>query len=581
MSMTSKHFINNPTDLVLSALKAVKYTNPSLSVDEANKIVYYPSDSPNNVALVSGGGAGHEPSFTSFVGEGMLRAAVSGTIFASPSVRQINNCISRRVGANAGVLLIVMNYTGDVLHFGLATEKARASGRDVEVVVVGEDVGVGRAKSGKVGRRGMAGTVLVHKICGALAATGASLKDTAALAELVAKNLVTLGSSLEHVHIPGTAKMEGPAMLDATEIEMGMGIHNERGSMRVKGMEIGTLVQAMLRQLLDRRDKDRNYLDVRDGAEWVLMVNNLGGVSPLEMGGITAVVVEKLAEEYSINPERIYSGTFMTSLNGLGFSISLLRIIDTGLGKGKDMLSLLDASHETLGWTPSVRASTWASPAPPASAPIDETEKFPTSHLIMDPNLFKHTLTQGLRALIAAEPFLTRYDTLVGDGDCGTGLKRGAQSLQHFLDTGGVRADPVDTIFRLALLVEDSMDGTSGALVSIYLHALVKALRDSPDSSEVPWGRAALQALTGLGRYTAARPGDRTMMDALVPFLVALGRGEDLKTAAKKAREGAESTRGMRPKLGRTVYIDRVGNVPDPGAIGVAVFAEGMAQAEA
>jgi dihydroxyacetone kinase len=232
--------------------------------------------------------------FYSFVGQGILRAAVSGTIFASPSVKQIYNCISGRVGPNSGVLLIVMNYTGDVLHFGLATEKARAHGLPVEMVVVGEDVGVGREKSGKVGRRGMAGTVLVHKICGALAAKGASLSETANLARLVTANLVTLGSSLEHVHIPGTQEMEEVVQLREGEVEMGMGIHNEKGCMRVRGMEIGGLVQAMLKQLLDNKDKDRNYLDRKGGEEWVLMVNNLGGMSPLELGGVAAVVVEKL-----------------------------------------------------------------------------------------------------------------------------------------------------------------------------------------------------------------------------------------------------------------------------------------------
>jgi dihydroxyacetone kinase len=229
------------------------------------------------------------------VGEGILRAAVSGTIFSSPSVKQIYNCISQRVCPNSGVLLIVMNYTGDVLHFGLATEKARAQGLDVEMVVVGEDVGVGREKSGKVGRRGMAGTVLVHKITGALASTGANLADCAGLARLVAHNMVTLGSSLAHVHIPGTADMEEGVMLQENEIELGMGIHNERGCKRMQIPKIGSLVGTMLKQLLGGGDADRNYLGgVKKGQEYVLMINNLGGVSPLELGGITAEIVDKL-----------------------------------------------------------------------------------------------------------------------------------------------------------------------------------------------------------------------------------------------------------------------------------------------
>lgn len=176
--MAAKHFINDPTHLVNSALHSITLTNPSVALDAANKILYLrPSHAPPQVSLVSGGGSGHEPSFGAFVGSGLLAASVAGTIFASPSTEQIRNGVMSRVDTQKGVLVIVMNYTGDVLNFGVAVEKARASGTKVEMVVVGDDVGVGKAKAGKVGRRGIAGTVLVLKIAGALAATGASLED--------------------------------------------------------------------------------------------------------------------------------------------------------------------------------------------------------------------------------------------------------------------------------------------------------------------------------------------------------------------------------------------------------------------
>jgi dihydroxyacetone kinase len=139
--------------------------------DIENKIIYRKPSSPQ-VSIVSGGGSGHEPSFASFVGSGLLSGAVAGTIFASPSAEQVRRCILHRVPKDKGVLVVVMNYTGDVLNFGMAVEKARAAGIDVDMVVVGDDVGVGRARGGKVGRRGIAGTVLVLKVAGALAAKG-------------------------------------------------------------------------------------------------------------------------------------------------------------------------------------------------------------------------------------------------------------------------------------------------------------------------------------------------------------------------------------------------------------------------
>jgi len=176
--MSVKHFFNDPIQLVDAALQAVHLTNPSVAVDRAQKIVYLrPCKRAPQVSLLSGGGAGHEPSFTGLVGHGLLSASVAGTIFASPSAEQITTGIVGRVDTDKGVLVIIMNYTGDLLNFGMAVEKAKGVELNVDMVVVADDVGVGRMKAGKVGRRGIAGTVLVVKIAGALAAMGYSLED--------------------------------------------------------------------------------------------------------------------------------------------------------------------------------------------------------------------------------------------------------------------------------------------------------------------------------------------------------------------------------------------------------------------
>jgi dihydroxyacetone kinase len=358
------------------------------------------------------------------VGQGMLSAAVAGTIFASPSAEQIRTAITSRVDTSKGVLVTVMNYTGDVLNFGMAVEKAKAAGLDVEMVVVGDDVGVGRAKAGKVGRRGIAGTVLVHKISGALASLGKPLNQVAKYAQLTADNLVSVGASLEHVHVPGR-KVDSEGSLGADEIELGMGIHNEPGSGREK-VELPDLVSKMLKQLLDTSDKDRAFVDVKS-KEVVLMINNLGGVSVLELGGITAEVASQLESKYSIRPVRILSGTYMTSLNGLGFSISLLNVVSPDFD-APSMIELLDAPSEVVGWSAPIQTSTWeAKNTNTRTERVGAIEDIKSSGLKTDASSAQTALKNGLQKVIDAEPEVTRYDTVVGDGDCGIGLKRGAE----------------------------------------------------------------------------------------------------------------------------------------------------------
>lgn len=432
--MSSKHFISDPTKLVQSALHSLTLTNPNVAVDLKNKIVYQrPKDgTAQRVAIISGGGSGHEPSFSSLVGDGLLSAAVAGTIFASPSAPQVQAAITSRTPKDQNVLVIVMNYTGDILNFGVAVEKARAlekANRKVEMVVVADDVGVGRAKAGKVGRRGIAGTVLVVKIAGALAKQGYSIADTARVARLVASNLVSVGASLSHVHVPGREAIAAEDELGHSQVELGMGIHNEDGSARVELKELEDLVDEMLRQLLDPNDHDRHFLDVTS-KEVVLLVNNLGGVSPLEMGGIVDEIVKQLDERHSIRPVRILAGTYMTSLNGLGFSISLLNVVDTELPRGPSMIELLDDTAEAVGWSAPVSRETWekrceASYEEDVGLLVEDV----SGNLRMDEDKLTAALTKGLHKVIEVEPEVTKYDTVVGDGDCGIGLKRGAEGM--------------------------------------------------------------------------------------------------------------------------------------------------------
>ncbi|KAK2778460.1 hypothetical protein FQN52_006054 [Onygenales sp. PD_12] len=594
--MQTKHFFSDPTQLVNSALTSLTLTNPSLAFDAPNKIIYRrptPDVLANpKVSIVSGGGSGHEPAFAGFVGKGILTASVAGTIFASPSAEQVRRAVMERIETSKGVLVITMNYTGDVMNFGMAAEKANAAGIKTEFFAIGDDVGVGRKKGGKVGRRGIGGGILVLKIVGALAESGASLDDVYRIAQLTTNSIVSLGASLEHVHVPGRQLPDpnSEELVPHDEIEVGMGIHNEPGSHRVKasGEE---LVRGMLVQLLDPNDKDRAFITYSPSDKFVLFVNNLGGVSTLELAGVTAEATLQLERDYNIKPARTIQGTFLTSLNGMGFSISLLKLTDTGLGEGRSMLELLDAPSEAVGWAAPVPTSTWdnLSDATYDTKKAVVAEENP-SNLKLDPAVLKKVLTSGLNNVIAAEPLVTKYDTIVGDGDCGIGLKRGAEAVLAFLNdpSTNLTDDLVTSVNKIIPIVENHMDGTSGAIYAIFLNALAHGLREQAPSQPAPataqaWSGALQHSLQALAKYTPAQVGDRTLVDALAPFITQLTATGDVHVAAKAAEDGSEATKHLKASLGRTVYVgseeEWIGKIPDPGAYGLAQFLKGVAGA--
>ncbi|KAG9256364.1 dihydroxyacetone kinase, partial [Emericellopsis atlantica] len=586
--MSSRHFDNDPTKLVLASLQSNTLINPSVSFQPEHKIVHRKvSDAHHGkVSIISGGGSGHEPGFAGYVGKGLLTAAVAGTIFASPSAEQVRQGF-KCVPTNKGVFVVIMNYTGDVLNFGMAVEDARATNVQTELFAVGDDVGVGRAKSGKVGRRGLAGTVLVIKLCGALAELGGSLAQVHQLAQHVARNTVTVGASLDHVHVPGRlpSSSDAPAV---DEVEIGMGIHNEPGSVRAT-KTLPELVKSMLQQLLDPNDADRSYCSFQASDEVVLLINNLGGVSALEFGAITTEVVGQLASHYGLHPVRVFAAPFLTSLNGPGFSITVLKLGNTGLGEGKSMLDLLDFPAEALGWgsplPPSVRSPHHTTTV--ARERASTTSKL-SSQLRLDPSVTPRVIGQALQRLIAAEPQVTRYDTIVGDGDCGIGMKRGAEAVLDGLVFSSQPLDALALVSDIKTIIEVAMDGTSGALFTIFFNGLVQGLRQQDDGRKkeadaAVWSSAVSAALQTLKRYTPARPGDRTLMDALVPFVETLATTLDVRQASAAAFAGADQSKHLRPSFGRSVYVGTenvwLGKVPDPGAWAVATLLQGLAEA--
>ncbi len=297
---------------------------------DCGNVVVRASKKEGKVALISGGGSGHEPAHGGYVGEGMLDAAVAGAVFTSPTPDQVYEGI-KAIATDAGVLMVIKNYTGDVMNFEMAADMARDEGIKVAQVVVNDDVAV-KDSLYTVGRRGVAGTVFVHKIAGAMAETGADLDAVQAVAQKVIDNVRTMGAAIEPCTVPAAGK---PGFeLSEDEMEVGIGIHGEPGTHREKILTADEITDKLLAQIL----ADIDYT----GSEVAVMINSSGATPLMELFIINNRVADVLAEK-GVKVYKTFVGEYMTSIEMAGFSISLLKLDD-------QLKQLLDAKADTPGF---------------------------------------------------------------------------------------------------------------------------------------------------------------------------------------------------------------------------------------
>ncbi|PBB39174.1 dihydroxyacetone kinase subunit DhaK [Mesorhizobium sp. WSM3868] len=532
-----KHFFNRKDSIVTEALDGFLATAGSGTLARLDgypeiKVVLRADWDKAKVSVVSGGGAGHEPSHAGFVGAGMLTAAVSGEIFASPSVEAVLAAIRATTGP-AGCLLIVKNYTGDRLNFGLAAERARAEGFAVDMVIVGDDIALPDIAQ----PRGVAGTLFVHKIAGHLAESGHDLASVAAAARAAAKDIVSLGISLSSCSIPGQTHED---RFGADDSELGLGIHGEPGVERITLQSASALVAIMADRLAARLDA---------GSRYALLINNLGSVPPLEMSLIAnAVLASPLAKAVKLT---IGPGHLMTALNMNGFSLSLIR---------------LEAEREAALLAP-VGPHAWL-PASPVRPPVVVATAQPAGRDIAKAASrdagAERLIAAVCEKLISLEEALNGLDAKAGDGDTGSTVATGARSVLDRVDTLPL-ADKAATLATIGDTLGTSMGGSSGVLLSIFFTAAAQSLNGG-----APLSKALLAGLDRMTFYGGAKLGDRTMVDALEPALKALDTN-GLETAASAARSGAQATAAMqKAKAGRSAYIGRQLDIADPGAFAVA-----------
>ncbi|WP_188454218.1 dihydroxyacetone kinase subunit DhaK [Virgibacillus oceani] len=325
-----KKIINDPNQVVQDMIKGLVAAYPNSVKQLQGTTVIARKDAPvaNKVGLVSGGGSGHEPAHAGFVGKGLLDAAVAGEVFTSPTPDQVFEAI-KAVDSGSGVFLIIKNYTGDVLNFEMAAELAEAEGIKVEKVVVNDDVAV-EDSSFTTGRRGIAGTIFVHKIAGAMAEKGGSLDEVKVIAEKVVANVRSMGMAISPCTVPAAGK---PSFeLAADEMEVGMGIHGEPGIERTKIASADEIAVELTGKVLEDLELKRND-------EIAVMVNGLGSTPEMELFILNGKVHDILAEK-GINVYKTFVGEYMTSLEMAGCSVTLLKLDD-------ELKELLDA--EALG----------------------------------------------------------------------------------------------------------------------------------------------------------------------------------------------------------------------------------------
>ena len=558
-----KKFLNDPNEAVDELINGLLLQYPNQLQKLQNHNVLLSSDIDfERVNVLSGGGSGHEPSHAGWISKyGMLTGAILGGIFASPSVSSILAAI-RAVNLNKnGVLLIVKNYTGDVLNFGMACERANSEGFPTKMLVVADDKAL-LADKGITGARGVAGTVFFHKILGTAASRGMSLDDLMELGKSLQPKIGTMGVALDSVTIPGATTMNN--RLDYKTMELGLGIHGEAGTRPSPVLTADDIAPLLIQPISP------------PSGDLVVMINNLGGTSNFELSILTQSIVKTLESSSKNKVCRLYVGSYMTSFDMRGASLTIFS------NATAQELELLDEDTDALSWT---KADVWQStsaeeqrpsftevPEVPAPSVKDIYEDLPCMDSMMQEQLALY-ITNACLEVIKEEPTLTQYDVIVGDGDCGITLKRGATEILNRISNDTLNFHHVSPLMAsLADAISSSMGGTSGILMELMFRKMSTALKTS---TSVEMAQAFVIGVEAVSEYGGATLGCRTMLDALIPAATTYLETNDLALAASAAEDGAQLTATMATaSAGRSNYLhsDTLQGTPDPGAHAAALI---------
>ncbi|AQU73412.1 dihydroxyacetone kinase subunit DhaK [Priestia megaterium] len=580
-----KKIINKPEDVVLEMCKGMVLAHTELNLIEKYKVIKKEQINKNKVSIISGGGSGHEPAHAGYVGKGMLDAAVCGDVFASPSQIQIYQAI-KETASDKGTLLVIKNYSGDMMNFKNAAYLAEEDGIQVDYVKVDDDIAV-QDSLYTVGRRGVAGTVLVHKIAGAAAERGYDLPKVKEAAENAIANVKSIGIGLTSCTVPakGTPTFE----IAEDEMEFGVGIHGEPGIRREKIISADELAERMVTALLKE-------IGIEDGkGEVAVLINGFGSTPLQELYLLNHSVIRELSRR-KVTIARTFVGNYMTAIDMAGASISIMKL-------DENLKSLLSEECDTpalriKGEVPAVTYDEIIGTveAPKVSYEVQTNKEYSVvteNRLTLNNIIFM--VDQMSECIIRNEIPFCELDSHAGDGDFGMSVAKGFKQLKsEWHEILENKSNDIGNFLEACSIV--IMEHCGGASGPIWGSAFRAAGKNTESKTELTLAefaemvQASVKGIQATGERSFGRGavvGDKTLIDALVPYADTLtssaAEGESLKhalvKAAEAAVEGAKSTEQIVARMGRAGTVgERSLGYPDAGAHGLGVIFTEVAQ---
>lgn len=570
-----KKIINCPETLVREMCAGIALADPSVQFIPKYKIIKKRAINQNKVTLISGGGSGHEPAHAGFVGKGMLDAAVCGDVFASPSQIQVYKAI-KETESTKGTLLIIKNYSGDMMNFKNAASMAADEGIDVDYVCVNDDIAV-QDSLYTVGRRGVAGTVLIHKLAGAAAEQGMSLAEVKKVAEDAIKNVKSIGFALTSCTVP--AKGSPTFYLQDYEMEYGVGIHGEPGVQKEHILPADKLAKRMTGELLKELDMIDNQSD-----EVAVMINGFGG-TPLQELYLLEYAVAKELKEKGIKVFRFFVGNYMTSIDMAGASVSIMRL-------NKERKQLLSAPCETAALHidgdmipdmtvldqqifETIQDGSFKNETSPEWANV-KGDQLTLENLIYMVDLMSEVIIDN------EVPFC-ELDSHAGDGDFGMSISKGFRQLKReWAEIMSSGANSIsDFLSSVSMVIMEHCGGASGPIWGAAFRAASFSIKGKDVLNLADFADMMQAAVTGIYKTgersfgKGAVVGDKTLVDALAPCADSLTQSaknaipmvDAMINAAKAAVAGAEQTKNIVARMGRAGTVgERSLGYPDAGA---------------